>query len=71
MQNPLSGDLFLDVSPKWDENFLKFKNFINLSRAPRPFRKTYIPFYRELSTQITKSINVVTVKKIFYLCPSI
>ena len=64
MQNPLPCDLFLEKNSDSDKNLLNFKGSITLSRVTDPFRKTWVPFYRELSIQITKQIIAITAKKV-------
>ncbi len=64
MQEPLPAELFLSSHAEFDKSHhLFFKGSITLSRAVHPFRKTWLPFYRELSAQITKQIVAITAKK--------
>lgn len=57
-KKPLPAELFLP----WDAN-LKFEAAFELVSPLRPCRKSYLPFFRELSYQISKQITEKTGKK--------
>lgn len=57
---------------------LKFKNYLNITCPFHPFKKTYLPFFREMTKQITKQMigNFSTCKfikavKIHYVLKSV
>ena len=53
MQEPLSSDLFYHN----DQNMICFEKNINIELGIYPIRKTWVPFFEQMSQQLTQLIK--------------